>query len=69
MKKPIQIIIEETKAELNNSISKIISSSSLPMCCITPILKEIYETCSQVEREQLELAKKKYNEEVAKDAS
>lgn len=57
MDKPIQIMIEELK----DSIVSIINDAKLPMCVITPIVKDVLEQCNFIEKQQLELAKKEYS--------
>ncbi len=57
MDKPIQINIEELK----NNIASIINDAKLPMCIITPVIKDIFEQCSLIEKQQLEFAKKEYS--------
>ena len=73
MDKPIQLAIEETKIKLNCEIVKIINESGLPMCCVNPLLKNVYDSCLELERQQLEDAKLNYakQQEVSKinDAS
>lgn len=64
MDKPIQIVIEETKTKFNTEIVKIINESGLPMCCINPLLKNVYESCLDLERQQLETAKANYKKKL-----
>lgn len=61
--KPIQLVIEETKSKLNSNVLKIINESGLPMCCISPILKDIYERCVNMERQQYEAVKANYEQQ------
>lgn len=61
--KPIQLSISEIKAE----IASIINQNDLPMCVITPIIKEIYEQCQSVERQQYEMAKQQYENMLAEE--
>lgn len=56
MNKPIQLIIEETKNNIVNTINK----AELPMCCISPILKDIYEQTVLLEKQQLDMAKEEF---------
>lgn len=60
MDKPIQLAIEETKIKLNRDIVKIINESGLPVCCINPLLKDVYNSCLELERQQLEEARFNY---------
>ena len=58
MDKPIQLLINELKQNLVT----IINDTKIPMFCITPILKDIYEQCKIVEEEQYSTALKQYEE-------
>ena len=61
--KPIQLIIEDTKIKLNSEVSKIINDSGLPMALITPLVKDIYERCVEIEKQQYEAVKAQYEKE------
>ena len=56
MDKPIQLIVEEFK----KNIEKIINDVQIPMMCITPIIKDVYEQCIRIKRQQYEIVKKEY---------
>lgn len=58
MEKPIQIVIED----LRKNIAKNINDTKLPACFVTPILKDIYEQCIALEKQQYEQAKKAYED-------
>ena len=61
--KPIQLLIEDVKMKLNKSIADTINESGLPMCCINPILKDIFERCVDIEKQQYEAVKTEYEKE------
>lgn len=63
MSKPIQLAIEDLKIKLNKEVANAINESGLPMCCVNPILKEIYERCITIEKQQLEAVKENYIKE------
>lgn len=64
MEKPIQIVIED----LRENIAKYINDSKLPACFVTPIVKDIYEQCITLEKQQYEQAKKTYEDSLNKKA-
>lgn len=64
--KPIQLLIEDVKMQLNTEIAKIINESELPMCLINPILKDIFERCIDIEKQQYEAVKSEYEKEQIK---
>jgi len=56
MDKPVQLVIADLKSGLSNAIN----NAQLPMVCITPVVKELYENCMMIEREQYMQAKEGY---------
>ena len=64
MDKPIQLIVEELK----KNITKIINDVQIPMMCITPIIKDVYEQCISIEKQQYEIVKKEYENSLATKA-
>lgn len=54
--KPIQLII----ADLKSGLSNVINDAHIPMICITPVIKELYEKCLLIENEQFRQAKDEY---------
>lgn len=56
MDKPVQLMVADLKAGLSN----VINNAQLPMVCITPVIKELYENCTLIEREQFMQAKGEY---------
>ncbi len=56
MDKPVQLVIADLKSGLSNAIN----NAQLPMVCITPVVKELYENCMMIEREQYIQAKEGY---------
>lgn len=56
MDKPVQLMVADLKANLSN----VINNAQLPMVCITPVIKELYENCTLIEREQFMQAKGEY---------
>lgn len=69
MDKPIQLAIEDVRLKLNSEIANIINESGLPMCCINPILRNIYERCVDIENQQLETAKAEYSKNQSKQSN
>jgi len=60
MNKPIQLIIAGFRKELSNAIN----NTHLPMVCITPVVKELYEQCVLIEKEQFRQAEEEYNQNI-----
>lgn len=58
--KPIQLVIEEVKMKLNQDIANTVNATGLPMCIINPILKEIFDMCVGIEKQQYETVKAEY---------
>ncbi len=58
MDKPIMIAIEDLKA----SIANVINDAALPMAVVTPIIRDVLTQCTQLERQQYEMALKEYQE-------
>lgn len=58
MGKPIMIAIEDLKA----SIATAINDAALPMAVVTPIIRDVLTQCTQLERQQYDMALKEYNE-------
>lgn len=56
MDKPVQLIIADLKSDLSNAVN----NAHLPMVCITPVIKELYEKCLLIEKEQFRQAKEEY---------
>lgn len=56
MDKPVQLVI----ADLKSGLSNVLNNAQLPMVCITPVVKELYENCMLIEREQYMQAKEGY---------
>lgn len=56
MDKPIQLILSDLRQEITSNIE----NKKLPMCFITPILKDIYEQCKLIETQQYNAAKTSY---------
>lgn len=65
MEKPIQIVIED----LRETIAKDINDTKLPACFVTPILKDIYEQCIALEKQQYEQAKRTYEDSLKNDTT
>lgn len=63
MNKPIQLVIADLKSDLSNAVN----NTPLPMCCITPAIKELYEQCILIEKEQFKQAKEKYESSINKE--
>lgn len=60
MDKPVQLMVADLKADLSN----VINNAQLPMVCITPVIKELYENCTLIEREQFMQAKGEYEKKL-----
>lgn len=58
MDKPIMIAIEDLKASIANAIN----DAALPMAIVTPIIRDVLTQCTQLERQQYEMALKEYQE-------
>lgn len=63
MDKPMQLIIADLKLGLSNTVN----NTPLPMCCITPVIKELYEQCLLIEKEQFRQAKEEYENSINKE--
>lgn len=59
MEKPVSIIIEEFKQEVAEAVNK----TKLPLCIIEPVVKDLYTEIAALSKQQLEVDKKKYEEE------
>ena len=60
MNKPIQLIIADFRKEL-------INDTYLPMVCITPVVKDLYEQCVLIEKEQFRQAEEEYTQNIAEE--
>lgn len=58
MDKPIMIAIEDLKASIANAIN----DAALPMAIVTLIIRDVLAQCTQLERQQYEMALKEYQE-------
>ncbi|MEZ3422516.1 MAG: hypothetical protein K1W39_02240 [Lachnospiraceae bacterium] len=63
MNKPIQLIIADFRKELSNTIN----DTYLPMVCITPVVKDLYEQCVLIEKEQFRQAEEEYTQNIAEE--
>ncbi len=63
MNKPIQLIIADFRKELSNTIN----DTYLPMVCITPVVKDLYEQCVLIEKEQFRQAEEGYTQNIAEE--
>lgn len=61
MRKPISLILRDTKLEL----AKICNDSQLPVCLLEPILKELYMEVKGLAKQQIELDEKSYQESIS----
>lgn len=60
MNKPIQLIIADFRKELSNAIN----NTHLPMVCIIPVVKDLYEQCVLIEKEQFRQAEEEYTQNI-----
>lgn len=63
MNKPANLIVEETK----ENIAKAINESGLPPFLIEPIIKDIYNQIVFLKQQELEKAKKDYEESLKEE--
>ena len=58
MEKPIQLILSDLRQEIISNIE----NKNLPMCLVTPIIKDIYEQCKLIETQQYNAVKANYED-------
>lgn len=63
MNKPIQLIIADFRKALSNAIN----NTHLPMVCITPVVKDLYEQCVLIEKEQFRQAEEEYSQNITEE--
>lgn len=56
MEKPIQLILTDLRQEITSNIE----DKNLPMCFVTPIIKDVYEQCRVIEAQQYNTVKESY---------
>ena len=63
MNKPADLIVEETREKLTNTINE----SGLPPFLLEPILKDIYNQVFFLKKKELEKSKKEYEANLKKE--